>query len=89
MLQAGIKLQLQQSFPQSVLRSARVNTPAGAASRHQHECKGEAEARGWGWTIIHLHIITYIHFLFRLTTGSSAIFVSDGSFLKSCVLVEI
>ena len=33
MLQAGIKLQLQQSFPQSVLRSARVNTPAGAASQ--------------------------------------------------------
>ena len=30
MLQAGIKLQLQQSFPQSVLRSARVNTPAGS-----------------------------------------------------------
>ena len=33
MLQAGIKLQLQHSFPQSVLRSARVDTPAGAASQ--------------------------------------------------------
>ena len=33
-----------------------------------------------------LDIVTYIHFLFRVTNGSSAIFVSDGSFLKSCVL---